>query len=734
LTFHEQAYQWLWDEPILNQLNWLFEINPPKASTFGDELSELRRRADEARLVNDLFFRILDRDASVEKLCNALQAISPADPSLVLRLKSANRLEPIRKMDISPSEKIAGFMDFLREDFGLDLSKIESISGCLQALKIREGVGAVNTLLVKTSGEAGLVVPLQIMLQPGSGQVYPAINVSDEFRVAIERARLAVVKHGFLNQLDGVIFSLDLTEPEYRGPSICLAAAVGMYATARRMIIDPYTAFTGDIILDRGHWFVRRVSGLTQKLNAARLNGCRRVFVPRANEEDMDPTEQDKLQILLVDELLEVLLQLQAPLQPLPGDSLQIRKINALQAFCQDKGWELSPFKPIQGGLQFRIIPLLLPQLAINIYNTGNHTPKDDDHPEYLEVLNTLQEQEDSRIPIKKIEAKFNLGKPSLRGEIREALEALQPTEQRQEEHCEYLLRFERGQERLVVKQYEKGTLQIQGTAGELYKAILECIVPRYNLHYPNAQIDVEELLGIKESAETTGKARPALRSILEVPIPHIGTDESGKGDYFGPMVVAGVFFDPSTKPKLESLGLKDSKLLSDRRCRELAARIRESCRGKYEEVEIMPERYNELYDEFRAEGKNLNHLLAWGHARAIESLLKQFSCSHAVADQFGDERYILSRLMEKGKHIHLVQLPKGERYVAVAAASILARDRFLARMEKLGHEYGIELPKGASQAVVPAARRVVNQRGQAELRKVAKLHHKTTAKIIATG
>ena len=232
----------------------------------------------------------------------------------------------------------------------------------------------------------------------------------------------------------------------------------------------------------------------------------------------------------------------------------------------------------------------------------------------------------------------------------------------------------------------------------------------------------------MNESAEATASLHPDLQ---EIPLPHIGTDESGKGDYFGPMVVAAVFFDSVTGPKLVAADVRDSKLLSDRRCRELAARIREICRGKYEEVEITPKRYNELYESFRRERKNLNHLLAWGHARAIESLLERFPCNHAVADQFGDERYIRSRLMEKGKHLQLIQVPKGERYPAVAAASILARDRFISRMEKFSREYGFELPKGASESVVVAGRRVVKEKGKEELRIVAKIHHKTTHKII---
>lgn len=342
--------------------------------------------------------------------------------------------------------------------------------------------------------------------------------------------------------------------------------------------------------------------------------------------------------------------------------------------------------------------------------------------------MDSLRSQEESRIPIRKIEEKFNIQDPSLQAQIQEALEQLQPRERRQEPYCQYVFRFERGQEHLVVKQYQKGTLQIQGTAGELYKALLECVVPRYNLHYQKAKYSVEALLKLEEPPM---EASATALSSQEVPLPHIGTDESGKGDYFGPMVVAGVLLDPQTKAELEAIGVKDSKLLSDRQCRELAERIRQICRGKYEEVEIPPQRYNQLYEEFKTEGKNLNHLLAWGHARAIESLLDRFSCDYAVADQFGDERYILSKLMEKGKKLKLVQLPKGEKYPAVAAASILARDRFLARLERLSQEYGVELPKGASEVVVTAAKRIVEKKGSAELRKLVKLHHRTTGKVL---
>jgi len=131
-------------------------------------------------------------------------------------------------------------------------------------------------------------------------------------------------------------------------------------------------------------------------------------------------------------------------------------------------------------------------------------------------------------------------------------------------------------------------------------------------------------------------------------------------------------------------------------------------------------------------EKRNLNHLLAWGHARAIESLLTRQECKQAIADQFGDEKYITSKLMEKGRAIKLLQTPKAERFIAVAAASILARDHFLRRLDQLGKEAGLTLPKGASPEVIATAKQIIGKRGPDALRKFAKLHFKTTASVLA--
>jgi len=216
----------------------------------------------------------------------------------------------------------------------------------------------------------------------------------------------------------------------------------------------------------------------------------------------------------------------------------------------------------------------------------------------------------------------------------------------------------------------------------------------------------------------------------LELPI--IGTDESGKGDYFGPLVSAGVYIDEQSARDLIACGVKDSKKLSDSKNLELAQKVAKICKGRFAIIEISPEKYNDLYEQFKKEKKNLNTLLAWGHAKAIEEILSKVDCKVAVADQFADERFILGKLQERGKKIKLIQMHKAEQNIAVAAASILARARFLEKLSKLSNEYKIDLPKGASQTVIENAKKVVDMYGKETLRKVAKLHFKTTNDVLS--
>ena len=201
----------------------------------------------------------------------------------------------------------------------------------------------------------------------------------------------------------------------------------------------------------------------------------------------------------------------------------------------------------------------------------------------------------------------------------------------------------------------------------------------------------------------------------------HIGVDESGKGDYFGPLVVAACFVGPEHMAELD--GVKDSKKLTDKQSLAIAGKIRATC--PHSIIAIGPAKYNELYAKFA----NLNKLLAWGHARAIENVLELRPCSLVISDQFADPAGLKRQLFAKGKEVTLESRVRAEADIAVAAASILARAEFLRRLERLGDEFGIELPKGAGN-VIPTAKRFVEKYGRDKLGEIAKLHFKTTLAV----
>ena len=208
----------------------------------------------------------------------------------------------------------------------------------------------------------------------------------------------------------------------------------------------------------------------------------------------------------------------------------------------------------------------------------------------------------------------------------------------------------------------------------------------------------------------------------------HFGIDESGKGDYLGPLVIAGAYTNATIAKSLSQAGIMDSKRITTAaRIKELAQVIR-ATPGLHSHVICLPPlRYNQLYKEFG----NLNRLLAWGHTAVIEKLHELVpSCPRALSDQFAKEFVLEKALAAKKIPIILEQRTKAESDIAVAAASILARERFLEWMEKTSKAGGIKLPLGASKAVIDAAREVVKTHGADSLEKVAKLHFKSTNEV----
>jgi len=206
---------------------------------------------------------------------------------------------------------------------------------------------------------------------------------------------------------------------------------------------------------------------------------------------------------------------------------------------------------------------------------------------------------------------------------------------------------------------------------------------------------------------------------------PRIGIDESGKGDFFGPLCIAGVFAQGEEVEKLKKMGVKDSKKLNDAVIVKIGAKIRETC--THHIVKINPAKYNELITQFG----NLNYLLAWGHATAIEQLADQTGCKKVIIDQFANERVVLTALKRKQLVLDVHQRPRAEEDIVVAAASILARCAFVEAMEKLEKEFGQSLPKGASQKTILAGRQFLRTHGRENLRLVGKLHFKTLDEIL---
>jgi len=211
---------------------------------------------------------------------------------------------------------------------------------------------------------------------------------------------------------------------------------------------------------------------------------------------------------------------------------------------------------------------------------------------------------------------------------------------------------------------------------------------------------------------------------------PHMGIDESGKGDFFGPLVIASAYVDESLAPTMREMDVKDSKnITSDSKALDMGRALRKLLGRRFSIVKIGPEAYNRLYAKMRS----VNTLLAWGHARAIENLLDALpGCPRAISDQFGSKEQVERALMKKGRRIELVQRHKAESDLAVAAASVIAREQFLRSLWEMGEKYGLKIPKGASDAVRAAAVEMVRKHGPAILLQTAKCHFKTTDTVLA--
>ena len=241
---------------------------------------------------------------------------------------------------------------------------------------------------------------------------------------------------------------------------------------------------------------------------------------------------------------------------------------------------------------------------------------------------------------------------------------------------------------------------------------------------------DTEDFVKFTLEPMVFGEARLGYEEVNEPEMfePHFGIDESGKGDFFGPLVIAGAYTDAKSTRALMDAGVMDSKrITSAAKISKLADIIRATPGIAYEVVSIGPERYNDMYGSFR----NLNRLLAWGHARVIRSLVEKVpDCPRALSDQFARKEVLERELARHEVDLDLQQRTKGESDVAVAAASILARERFVSWIDSSSEKSGVRIPLGAGPHVLEAARELIAKHGEEILPKVAKMHFKTAKEV----
>lgn len=243
-----------------------------------------------------------------------------------------------------------------------------------------------------------------------------------------------------------------------------------------------------------------------------------------------------------------------------------------------------------------------------------------------------------------------------------------------------------------------------------------------------NSRAEADLKAAIAGTEVTTPHTLDTPQQIAGLPL-LIGSDESGKGDYFGPLVVAAVCLDQKGAARLRAAGVTDSKALTDQENRSLASQVREVAVGA-SVIALLPEEYNSRYAATAAAGGTLNDLLASVHAGVIQAVAVQSGCTTALVDQFAGEHLLLDLLSTRCPDLRVLQRPRAEQETAVAAASVLARARFLGDLDLLGEPYNVHLLKGASVGVTRQAAQLVGRYGPGVLRSVAKIHFRTTARV----
>ena len=589
------------------------------------------------------------------------------------------------------------------------------LSALIQSLEQAAGNSPARVLVVAPDHKTGLCLGVDVL----AGDK-PGIVGMDQVDFVMEKQANTVLS-AYESAHPAIRWSLEWAL-RYAGESIGVALRLAALVRFGGLRVDPLLAATG-AVADDGR--VRHVEGIAVKLQAARDAGMRRVLLPRENhEEALAAGVEGNVQLLFlnhVDDIPKRLAETSASNEVSFDGRIRLAR-SSLPLF----GLSLLKERPLEHSLQLHATDAA-GKAILELWKTGKVTAAGAPCATKDQVGKLITEVFLGEAPLEREGYRFTLAEDWRQERLRDGLETAGAQAQPvtgNGELMRYVLRRKSSNAQITLWTSGKGYLQGSAPAYDEIHAVIS---------------SASKGLANAESAPQPKSRGPAGGNTpAELPTdgPWIGTDESGKGDYFGPLVSAAAFVDDDVAARLETAGVQDSKKLSDKRVLALAPIVREIVgRNRFKVTPINPGRYNELYQQFKAEGQNLNSLLAWGHTRSIEDLLAAgLKPRYAIVDQFADASYIEKRLLAEARDsgLEVFQFPKAEANVAVAAASILAREAFLLWLERTSASMGVALPKGASPQVEAVARTLANSGGREALTQVAKLHFKTTAKVLA--
>lgn len=742
-----QDYLSIWDERLLAEVVRL--LSGCYGEESGHRLEGLHQHLIAVRAIHDRLYAILDAEIDLDELLFLHLDTWPE----LLDGPVECRFDNVAKGELHQARSSDDTEESLKDFLGAYLENLRSQGlGDLADILEPPSVSALNGY-----GRAHHWTVQGLFVTPGGGGEVRGLRICPQ-------ARLGASEKGQMNCLNRISPDMETTanqalacartlwphtwpydftwdieggEVVFTGDSIGLALTIGIVGEVEPFDIDAYTAFTGHVDWATGE--VGRAECLREKLEAAKELGIRRVFIPRENgDETRDIVEIQIIPVGSIEEAREWLRSRSYEHVDTPLERLANVRIRELEIELKAQGVKKVRLDQREEYCKRVVFTDHRDEVLVDVFHgrRGLKPIVQRKHTALAQVVQGAVNRvfgtkplKDELSPTERSRSQYVVSDPTDQKKVQAYVSGLGDAILEPEKNCVYRAKIVRGYQTVFVRQFSSGKLTLDGPPGSLFEDV---------------DGSIQAVLGVSDLGSGSDEHEARLRSQIEaveavqLGEQWIGTDESGKGDYYGPLVGSAVLVDGRTAKLLDELGVRDSKKLSDKRVRELAVQIRQVCGKRAVVVPIPPERYNELYRQFQAEGKSLNTLLAWAHARALEDILSEFPQRQitVLIDKFADESYIQSKLLEKGRQtdLNLVQLPKAEANIAVAAASVLARAQFLQWLKRLSRQYGVDLPKGASDPrIVQVGKQIVTNLGEDGLAKVAKLHFKTTKKVLAS-